>query len=53
MKNDRKNDLKRPKIAENDHNDHENDHKNDREDDLKRPKIAEQIYASSREKAQV
>lgn len=46
MKNDRKNDLKRPKIAE-------NDHKNDREDDLKRPKIAEQIYASSREKAQV
>ena len=33
MKNDRKNDLKRPKIAENDHN----DHKNDREDDLKRP----------------
>lgn len=49
MKNDRKNDLKRPKIAENDHN----DHKNDREDDLKRPKIAEQIYASSREKAQV
>lgn len=50
MKNDRKNDLKRPKIAE---NDHENDHKNDREDDLKRPKIAEQIYASSREKAQV
>lgn len=52
MKNDRKNDLKRPKIAKNDHNDH-NDHKNDREDDLKRPKIAEQIYASSREKAQV
>lgn len=49
MKNDRKNNLKRPKIAENDHN----DHKNDREDDLKRPKIAEQIYASSREKAQV
>lgn len=49
MKNDRKNDLKRPKIAKNDHN----DHKNDREDDLKRPKIAEQIYASSREKAQV
>ena len=49
MKNDRKNDLKRPKIAKNDHN----DHKNDREDDLKRPKIAKQIYASSREKAQV
>lgn len=50
MKNDRKNNLKRPKIAE---NDHKNDRKNDREDDLKRPKIAEQIYASSREKAQV
>ena len=31
MKNDRKNDLKRPKIAENDHNDH-NDRKNDRND---------------------
>ena len=46
MKNDRKNDLKRPEITE-------NDRKNDREDDLKRPKTAEQIYASSREKAQV
>lgn len=52
MKNDRKNDLKRPKIAENDHKNDRND-RNDREDDLKRPKIAEQIYASSREKAQV
>lgn len=31
MKNDRKNDLKRPKIAENDHNDR-NDRKNDRND---------------------
>ncbi len=29
MKNDRKNNLKRPKIAE---NDHKNDHKNDRND---------------------
>ena len=31
MKNDRKNDLKRPKMAENDHNDR-NDRKNDRND---------------------
>ena len=31
MKNDRKNDLKRPRIAENDHNDR-NDRKNDRND---------------------
>ena len=31
MKNDRKNDLKRPKIAENDRNDR-NDRKNDRND---------------------
>lgn len=32
VKNDRKNDLKRPKIAENDHKNDRNDRKNDRND---------------------